>query len=121
MRISSTFVLFALSFIFDGACAWWVAAARGIEPVILSFGAAFAALGLNDQPSHNAQLFDVKGWFKTNFQSKDKETHPLWEDEEFTAEKKEKFDKERERVYKETEDYLKERKELFKKERDRIE
>ena len=73
MRISSTFVLFALSFIFDGACAWWVAAARGIEPVILSFGAAFAALGLNDQPSHDVQLFDVKGWLKNTFKSESKD------------------------------------------------
>ena len=69
MRISDIFVLFALSFIFQGACAQWAAAARGMEPVILSFGAAFAALGLNDQSSHNVQLFDVKRWFKNKFKS----------------------------------------------------
>ena len=53
MRMSGIFVLFALSFIFQDAYAWWVAAARGIEPIILSFGAAFAALGLSEQPSHD--------------------------------------------------------------------
>ena len=53
MRKSDIFVLLALSFIFEGACAWWAAAARGIEPIILSFGAAFAALGLNDKSSHD--------------------------------------------------------------------
>ena len=64
MRISDIFVLFALSLIFDGACAWWAAAARGIEPIILSFGAAFAAFGLNDKPSHNIQLFDLTNQWK---------------------------------------------------------
>ena len=39
-----------------------------MEPVILSFGAAFAALGLKDQTRHDAQLFDVKGWFKNKFE-----------------------------------------------------
>ena len=43
--------------IIQGVCAWWAAAVRGIEPVILSFGAAFAAIGLNDKHSHDAQLF----------------------------------------------------------------
>ena len=60
MRISGIFVLFVLSLILENACAWWAAAARGIEPIILSFGAAFAALGLNDKLSHDVQLFDTK-------------------------------------------------------------
>ena len=67
MRISGIFVLIALSLIFEGAFAWWAAAARGIEPIILSFGTAFAAHGLNDQPNHNVQLFDMIGWFKNIF------------------------------------------------------
>ena len=65
MRISGIFVFVALSLIFEGACAWWAAAARGIEPIILSFGAAFAAFGLNDQSSHNVEQshFDMKKYF----------------------------------------------------------
>ena len=43
--------------IFQSAFAWWAAALRGMEPVILSFGAAFAAIGLNDQPSYDIKLF----------------------------------------------------------------
>ena len=49
MKVSSIFVQFALSLIVQNALAWWAAAARGIEPIILSFGAAFTALGLNNQ------------------------------------------------------------------------
>ena len=56
MRISDIFVLFALSLI-KGAYAWWAAAARGIEPIILSFGAAFAALGLNDKSIQDLHIF----------------------------------------------------------------
>ena len=58
MRISSIFVSFALSLIFKGACAWWAVAARGIEPIVLSFGAAFAALGLSDKFSEDLQIFN---------------------------------------------------------------
>ena len=43
--------------IVQGAFAWWAAAVRGIEPMILSFGAAFAAIGLNKQSSQDVQLF----------------------------------------------------------------
>ena len=57
MRMSSIFVLFALSLIYKGAYAWWAAAARGIEPIILSFGAAFAALGLSDKSIQDLALF----------------------------------------------------------------
>ena len=61
MRISGIFVVIVLSVIFENTCGWWAVAARGIEPIILSFGAAFAAIGLNDKLSHNVQLFDTKG------------------------------------------------------------
>ena len=69
-RKSGIFVLIALSFILTGTYAWWAAAARGlerhIEPVLLSFGAAFAALGLNDDLSDGIQLFDSKKWFENS-------------------------------------------------------
>ena len=61
--------------IVQGACAWWAAAVRGIEPIILSFGAAFAALGLNEQTSHD-EHFDVKGLFKSKFASEGKVSEP---------------------------------------------
>ena len=40
----------------------WAAAARGIQPIILSFGAALTALDLNVQP----KVFDLfgEGWIK---------------------------------------------------------
>ena len=65
MRISGIFALIALSLILQSACAWWAAAVRGIEPIILSFGAAFAAFGLNDKSSHNEEQspFDMKKYF----------------------------------------------------------
>ena len=72
MRLSDIFVFFALSLIFDSACAWWAAARGMIEPITLSFGAAFASLGLNYQPSNNVQqLFDVKEWFINKFDDSD--------------------------------------------------
>ena len=58
--MKKNYVIFALIMIFQNACAWWAAAARGIEPIILSFGAAFAAIGLRDQSSHDVQLFAKK-------------------------------------------------------------
>ena len=57
MRVREIFVLFALIMIVQGACAWWAAAGRMAEPILLSFGAVFAAIGLNDQPRHDVQLF----------------------------------------------------------------
>ena len=77
MRISCIFVLLALSLIFEGAFAWWAAAARGMEPLILSFGAGLAAIGLNNKQSldHDEQLFDVKGWFKSSFTREDEFKH----------------------------------------------
>ena len=47
--------IFVLMMIVKGAFAWWAAALRaGIEPVLISFGAAFAAIGLNqDRPNLN--------------------------------------------------------------------
>ena len=62
MRVSGIFVLFAVNQIVQCAFAWWATALRGIEPIILSFGAAFTA--------HDVQLFDVKGWFINKFDSK---------------------------------------------------
>ena len=69
MRKGGILVLFALIMIIQGVCAWWAAAARGIEPIILSFGAAFAALGLKDKSSHDLQLFNKKVWSKDEFES----------------------------------------------------
>ena len=66
MRVLDIFGFVALSLIFDGACAWWAAAARGIEPIILSFGAVFAAFGLNDKLSHDKQLFSEKEWLNVD-------------------------------------------------------
>ena len=51
MKILTIFVAFALSEAVEGI--FWAAAARGIEPIILSFGAAFAALGLNNHSSQD--------------------------------------------------------------------
>ena len=77
MKRSGIFVLFALSLIFKGSCAWWTAAARGIEPIILSFGAAFAALGLNEQFRHGAQLFNK---FSNKEAENDDEDNADWYD-----------------------------------------
>ena len=63
MRKRGILILFAFIMIIKGSCAWWAAAARGIEPIILSLGAAFSVIGLNDKPSHDAQLFKSKEWF----------------------------------------------------------
>ena len=64
MKISDILVLIALSLIFEGACAWWAAAGRMAEPIILSFGAAFAAIGLSNKPSYDVLHFEVKdGWY----------------------------------------------------------
>ena len=61
---SGIFGTLILSVIVQGACAWWAAAVRGgIEPIVLSFGAAFAAIGLNEEYSHDVQHFDWKGIF----------------------------------------------------------
>ena len=105
-RISGIFVLIALSLIIESACAWWAAAGRMAEPLILSFGAAFAALGLNDQPSHVVQGFNVKGWFKSKFSISDAEAEAK-EVEEFMKKHPEIFDRrEREQFNKETEEYF---------------
>ena len=66
MKISATLTLLALSLIIKGTYAWWAAAMRGMEPVILSLGAGLAALGLKDQHNHEEQVFDKKGWFTPN-------------------------------------------------------
>ena len=57
MKILNIFVIFALSVIVVNA--WITAAVRGIEPVILSFGAAFAAFQASevDLDNHTSHLF----------------------------------------------------------------
>ena len=55
--MSGKFVLIALGLILKGTYAWWAVAARGIEPIILSLGVAFTALGLNDKSSYDLPLF----------------------------------------------------------------
>ena len=80
MRISKTFILIALSIIVQSAYAWWAAAARGLEPIILSFGAAFAAIGLNDQ-THSYDDFKFsksKEWFKNKFEIHDPSPEAGW-------------------------------------------
>ena len=55
MKIFKIFVSLALSIVVEGNML--AAAVRGIEPIILSFGAAFAAFsGLKSQPHYN--IFD---------------------------------------------------------------
>ena len=75
---SGIFGTLILSVIVQGACAWWAAAVRGgIEPIVLSFGTAFAALGLNEQYSHDVAHFDWKGLFGGNKKKKErKEPEP---------------------------------------------
>ena len=61
MKIASILVCFALIVIVEGNLL--AAAVRGgIEPVILSFGAAFAALGLNSHTNHDVDHFESKGF-----------------------------------------------------------
>ena len=62
MRRSDIFFLFVLGLIFDSAYSWWAAAGRMAEPIILSVGAAFAALGLNEQRNQDEHFFDRKVW-----------------------------------------------------------
>ena len=40
-----------------------------MEPIILSLGAAFAALGLKEKTSHDFQLFNDKVWSKKELES----------------------------------------------------
>ena len=57
MKIAIIVAFFALSVIVEGNL--FAAAARaGIEPVILSVGAAFAALGLNSQRNHDVNHYE---------------------------------------------------------------
>ena len=66
MKITIIFICFALSVIVEGNIL--AAAIRGgAEPVLLSFGTAFAALGQDSQPTHDVSHFEWKsilGWFK---------------------------------------------------------
>ena len=53
MKTSCIFVIFTLGVIVEGA--WWAAAVR---PIVLSLGAAYTALNLDEQPFLD---FDLKG------------------------------------------------------------
>ena len=70
MKASCLFAVLTLSLVVNGA--WWTAA---IQPILLSFGAAFAALNLDVQP-----LLDIdwkgKGIFKQDKEEQDKEEQP---------------------------------------------
>ena len=67
MKASCLFAVLTLSLVVNGA--WWTAA---IQPILLSFGAAFAALNLDVQP-----LLDIdwkgKGIFKQDKEEQAKE------------------------------------------------
>ena len=66
MNITIIFICFALSVIVEGNML--AAALRGgVEPVLLSFGIAFATLGQDSLPKHDVSHFEWKsilGWFK---------------------------------------------------------
>ena len=55
MKLTLIFAAFALSSFVESHL--WAAAIRGIEPIILSFGAAFAALGLDNKPNYDGANF----------------------------------------------------------------
>ena len=55
MKLTIIIVAFALSVVVEGM--FWAAAVRGIEPIILSFGAAFAALGFNVHSNYDIHPF----------------------------------------------------------------
>ena len=61
MKILLIFALFALSVVVKGS--WWAAA---VQPIILSFGALFAALDLDLEPLLNVNLLDLREWMKAN-------------------------------------------------------
>ena len=64
MKILTIIIAFALSEAVEGIL--WAAAVRGIEPIILSFGAAFAALGLDAHSKDKQPLLErkeLKAWF----------------------------------------------------------
>ena len=66
MKTSCIFVIFTLTVIVKGA--WWAAAVR---PIVLSLGAAFTALNLDDQPFLD---FDLKGLLISKNESDKKES-----------------------------------------------
>ena len=82
MRKGGILILFALIMIIQGAYAWWAAAVRGIEPIIMSFGAAIAAIGLNNHSNHDEQLFKSKDWFKIKSEVEKPKEGNLFEEEE---------------------------------------
>ena len=84
MKVLNIFVCCVLSVIVKGNLL--AAAVRGgIEPIILSFGAAFAALGLDSQTNHDVDHFEKKGFidrlkeFSYNSEAKEQEkpTDPI--------------------------------------------
>ena len=68
MKIAIIVAFFALSVIVEGNML--AAVLRGgVEPVLLSFGIAFAALGQDSQPMHDVSHFEWKsllGWLKSD-------------------------------------------------------
>ena len=78
MKIAGIFILFELSAIVMGA--FWAAAARGIyQPIILSVGTIFAAIGLDKQPIRDIDPFDLH---RSNSKTSEKEKMDKKEEEE---------------------------------------
>ena len=71
MKIAGIFILFELSAIVVNA--FWAAAARVIyQPIILSVGTIFAAIGLDKQPFQDITPFDINlSYSKTPEKDKD--------------------------------------------------
>ena len=113
MRKTTILVFFALSMIAQSACAWWAAAARGIEPIILSFGAAFAAIGLNDQTHSydDLKLSKSKEWFKNKFEILDPSPNVGWTDKKKEDEERRIYDKAKDKY---TDEWVKEYKRVDK-------
>ena len=108
MRLSSILILFALSLIFENTSAQWAAVARGIEPIILSIGSAFAAFSLYDELSDDVHVYDKKGWSIWSKRKAKVTQEDMDEDmEKFKQEIKE--EKENARYQKEAEKKLKEK------------
>ena len=58
MKLTLIFVTFALSSFVESNL--MAAAIRGIEPIILSFGAAFAALGLDNKLNRDDDAYFIR-------------------------------------------------------------
>ena len=68
MKTSILIVLCVLSVTINGT--WWVGFA---QPILLSFGAAFAALNLDLEPILNVQPIELKKWLSSKIDEKTKE------------------------------------------------